>query len=137
LDAPLDRGAPVHWGEPVSSAGDPALPDGARPLSEVVAAPAQLARRLAQIGIVAAGDGLRLQAQLRPGQRLVSRDGALWRWDGLTASADAPTAAALRLAQKNRLAELETEATDAADAVHGAEAALAQAEARVKQAVDA
>lgn len=37
---------------------------------------------------------------LRPGQRLVSKTGALWRWDGYTASADAPTPAAQRLAQK-------------------------------------
>ena len=50
---------------------------------------------------------------LAPGQRLVSREGALWRWDGLTASADAPTAAAQRLAQKNRLAELDAEAVAA------------------------
>ena len=74
---------------------------------------AQLARRLAQIGIVEAAEGARLQALLTPGQRLVSREGALWRWDGFTASADAPTAAAQRLAQKNRLAELDAEAVAA------------------------
>src|SRR5690606_22118178 len=46
---------------------------------------------------------------LRPGQRLVSRDGALWRWDGLVAAADAPTPAAQQLAQRNRLKELDGE----------------------------
>ncbi len=65
-----------------------------------------LARRLAQTGIVDAADGARLQARLRPGQRLVSTAGDLWRWDGYTAAADAPTAAARRLAQRNRLDEL-------------------------------
>ncbi|TIN66285.1 MAG: chromosome segregation protein SMC, partial [Mesorhizobium sp.] len=110
LDVPLDRSAPVHWGESAVKPGDAALPKGVRSLASVVRAPAQLARRLAQIGIVDAADGRHLQAQLAPGQRLVSRDGALWRWDGLTASADAPTAAAQRLAQKNRLAELDAEA---------------------------
>ncbi|TIR95368.1 chromosome segregation SMC family protein, partial [Mesorhizobium sp.] len=128
LDVPLDRGAPVHWGESAVQPGDAALPEGVRSLASGVRAPAQLARRLAQIGIVDAADGRRLQAQLAPGQRLVSRDGALWRWDGLTASADAPTAAAQRLAQKNRLAELDAEAVQATRVVREAEEALARAE---------
>lgn len=128
LDVPLDRSAPVHWGESEIQPGDAALPEGVRSLASVVHAPAQLARRLAQIGIVASGDGRRLQALLAPGQRLVSREGALWRWDGFTASADAPTAAAQRLAQKNRLAELDAEAVQATLVLRQAEEALAQAE---------
>ena len=71
------------------------------------------------------GTGCRL---LKTGQRLVSTQGALWRWDGFTASADAPTAAAQRLAQKNRLAELDAEMAAAAQKVRTAEAALAAAE---------
>jgi chromosome segregation protein len=48
-----------------------------------------------------------MQAALAPGQRLVSRAGDLWRWDGFRAGAeDAPSAAALRLQQLNRLVEL-------------------------------
>ncbi len=136
LDVPLDPAAPVHWGDSQPSAGDPALPESVQSLATVVRAPMQLARRLAQIGIVEPGEGPRLQALLAPGQRLVSRDGALWRWDGLTASADAPTAAALRLAQKNRLAELEDEAVEAADKVRAAEKGLAEAEAAVRQRID-
>ena len=136
LDVPLDRAAPAHWAEIAPGGDDPALPAGARPLSQVVDAPPQLARRLAQIGIVDEADGPRLRGLLKAGQRLVSPGGALWRWDGLTASADAPTAAALRLQQKNRLAELEAEATEATRLVRAAEAALAEAEARVRQAVD-
>ncbi|RWA66245.1 MAG: chromosome segregation protein SMC [Mesorhizobium sp.] len=137
LDVPLDRSAPVHWGESAVLPGDAALPEGVKSLASVVRAPAQLARRLAQIGIVDAADGRRLQAQLAPGQRLVSRDGALWRWDGLTASADAPTAAAQRLAQKNRLAELDTEAVQATRIVREAEEALARAEQAMRQASEA
>jgi chromosome segregation protein len=137
LDVPLDRAAPAHWAEAEIHEDDPVLPAGARPLSQVVDAPPQLARRLAQIGIVEEADGPRLQGQLKPGQRLVSAGGALWRWDGLTASADAPTAAALRLQQKNRLAELDEEAAEATRHVGTAEAALAAAEARVRAAVDA
>ena len=136
LDAPLDPAAPVYWSG-ADAADDAPLPQGARPLADVVKAPAQLARRLAQVGLVEdAQTGAGLQALLRPGQRLVTRDGALWRWDGLRASADAPTAAALRLAQKNRLAELEGEAEAARARVAAAQAALAYAETAVRDAVE-
>ncbi|WP_157015252.1 chromosome segregation protein SMC [Mesorhizobium xinjiangense] len=138
LDVPLDRASPIHWGDMEPAADDPALPSGVRPLNELVRAPAQLARRLAQIGVIEAEDeGARLQKQLKPGQRLVSRNGALWRWDGYTASADAPTAAAQRLAQKNRLAELEQEASKAATRVRAVEGELAGAETGLREAVEA
>ncbi|MCC5956917.1 MAG: AAA family ATPase [Natronohydrobacter sp.] len=79
------------------------LPDGIAPLAPHVTGPDALARRLSQIGIVEGPDGAALQAGLRPGQRLVSRAGDLWRWDGLhQAAKDAPSAAALRLQQINR-----------------------------------
>ncbi len=133
LDVPLEKSAPVHWGESGPPDRDPALPEGVQSLASVVRAPRQLARRLAQIGIVGQADGARLQPLLQPGQRLVSREGALWRWDGLSASADAPTAAALRLAQKNRLAELDAEAVAATRVVRAAEEALAQAEAAIRR----
>ena len=135
LDAALDHAAPVHWGETDLPTGDPALPEGVRSLADLVRVPRQLARRLAQIGIVDAADGRRLQLQLQPGQRLVSKEGALWRWDGLTASADAPTAAAQRLAQKNRLVELDAEAVAATLRVRDAESKLAAAEAMVREKV--
>ncbi|MCA0029744.1 chromosome segregation protein SMC [Mesorhizobium sp. B263B2A] len=137
LDVPLDRSAPVHWGESAIQPGDAPLPEGIKNLASVVRAPAQLARRLAQIGIVEAADGRRLQALLAPGQRLVSREGALWRWDGLAASADAPTAAAQRLAQKNRLAELDAEAVQATLVLRHAEENLAEAEQALRLASEA
>lgn len=137
LDVPLDSAAPVYWGPSEVSADDPALPDGVMALASVVKAPEQLARRLSQIGIVDAEDGPRLQKLLKTGQRLVARDGALWRWDGYRASADAPTAAAQRLAQKNRLAELDGEVIEATARLHAAETALADAEHAVKAAVEA
>jgi chromosome segregation protein len=83
------------------------LPNDSESLSFYVDAPATLSRRLSQIGIVSQKDGPRLQADLMPGQRLVSVEGDLWRWDGFRQSgSDAPSAAALRLQQKNRLEEL-------------------------------
>ncbi|MEM6387874.1 MAG: chromosome segregation protein SMC [Pseudomonadota bacterium] len=91
-----------------------ALPGDARPLDEVVSVPPVLARRLKQIGLVSQQDGPLLQADLQPGQRLVSAEGDLWRWDGFRAGAgDAPSAAALRLEQMNRLQALKQSTVEA------------------------
>jgi chromosome segregation protein len=109
LDAPIDATAPMRWVGSTVDANDPALPDGATALSAHVRAPEELTRRLNQIGVVDKETGPRLAAQLRPGQRLVSPEGDLWRWDGFAAAAHAPTGAARRLAERARLAEIESE----------------------------
>src|SRR5262249_60364464 len=88
---------------------DPKLPEGAEPLSAQVMAPPELARRLSQIGVVSRADGPRLAALLKPGQRLVSREGDLWRWDGFATDAHAPTGAARRLPERSRLADIDGE----------------------------
>jgi len=113
LDAPVDGSAPMHWSEAKPDAADPALPEGATPLAKHVKAPPQLARRLAQIGVVERKTGAKLAAVLKAGQRLVSLEGDLWRWDGFVAAAHAPTGAAQRLAQRGRFAEIEGELTGA------------------------
>ncbi len=101
------------------------LPDGVAALGDHVTVPAVLGRRMSQIGLVAPDAGARLQPLLRPGQRLVSAEGDLWRWDGYRARAEeAPSAAALRLEQINRLEALKQETEratarrDAARAAH-------------------
>jgi chromosome segregation protein len=113
LEASSDAGAPLHWAGPIPSAGDPALPDGVTPLSAFVSGSALLERRLNQIGVVEKAQGSSLQSQLKPGQRLITKQGDLWRWDGFVSAADAPSAAAQRLAQRNRLAELDAELAEA------------------------
>jgi chromosome segregation protein len=112
LDAPTDASAPAHWAL-TSASADPALPEGVEPLANHVTAPPALARRLAQIGVVAKSEGTALRARLLPGQRLVSREGDLWRWDGFTQAEEAPTPAARRLAEKNRLDDLLQEVSGA------------------------
>jgi chromosome segregation protein len=97
------------------------LPTGVEALTTRVKAPGVLARRLSQIGLVSRSEGFALQAALRPGQRLVSREGDLWRWDGFRAGAeDAPSAAALRLQQLNRLVQLKRDLEDVAARADGA-----------------
>jgi chromosome segregation protein len=105
LDAALDPKAPAYWGG--RDAGPPIWPAGAAPLAPLVQAPPALAARLAYTALVSREDGERLQAQLPPGARLVSREGDLWRWDGFVSRAEAPKPAAVRLEQKTRLAEVE------------------------------
>jgi chromosome segregation protein len=134
LNLPTDRAAPAHWAGSDVSADDSSLPDGVPPLASYVKAPGQLQRRLSQIGVVDAADAARLARSLKPGQRLVTREGGLWRWDGLVVSAEAPSAAAIRLSQKNRLAELDAEALAAVARFHTAEAALNAARATMEAA---
>ena len=101
LDAPVDPSAPMRWiGSRRSMPSDPALPDGVEPLSKHVQAPPSLSRRLSQIGVVDKAHGAALAGALKPGQRLVSLEGDLWRWDGFAAAAHAPTGAARRLAER-------------------------------------
>jgi chromosome segregation protein len=109
LDAPVDPSAPMRWSHLGVVEGDPALPDGVEPLAAHVQAPPELARRLAQIGVVAKERGAELIAQLKTGQRLVSLEGDVWRWDGFVAAAHAPTGAARRLAERARLKDIEAE----------------------------
>ena len=128
LDAPVDASAPMHWSKVSADAGDPALPQNAAPLSRFVKAPAQLARRLAQIGVVDRATGAKLVGSLKSGQRLVSREGDLWRWDGFVVAAHAPTGAARRLAQRSRFAEIDTELVAAHAAVDNQRKALEAAQ---------
>ncbi|MEA2927838.1 MAG: chromosome segregation protein, partial [Hyphomicrobiales bacterium] len=140
LEAPVDPASPIRWAGAAADGGDPALPEGAEPLARHVTAPPELARRLAQIGVVDRAIGAMRVAHLKPGQRLVSREGDLWRWDGFAAASNAPTAAARRLAAKNRLADLESELTtaraDAESKRHVVEAAEAEMHAAVAAEAD-
>ena len=126
LEASSDRGAPIHWLPLGPIADAPALPDGATPLGAHVKAMPELERRLAFIGVVAdEATGAALQAGLKPGQQLVTRDGGVWRWDGYVLRAGAPSTAAVRLSQRNRLAEIRQQ-------IDGVAAEHAEAQARVE-----
>ncbi|WP_262690257.1 chromosome segregation SMC family protein [Kordiimonas aestuarii] len=109
----------------------PDWPDGVGPLAPHLEAPDVLARRVAYTGLLRDGaDGDRIASALKPGQTLVSMDGALWRWDGFCQRAGAPSEAAIRLERKNRLAALEHQ-------LEGAETKAASAGAAAAAAVDA
>ncbi|SHL47534.1 condensin subunit Smc [Roseovarius pacificus] len=122
LRAPeVDEDGPSGWLVLPGYQAAQTLPEGVTALTNHVSVPEVLARRMSQIGLVEAEDGPRLQPLLKPGQRLVTREGDLWRWDGYRAWAeDAPSAAALRLQQLNRLEELKQELAHATARAEGA-----------------
>ena len=141
LSASLDSvcdGADQFWADLGAIDGPPALPEGAHALAEMVGAPPALSRRLALSGWVAdPAAGRRLQRDLAPGQLLVGRDGALWRWDGFTRRPARPSAAAEQLRQRNRLTLLAGEIAAAAAEARSAETAAAAATAARQAADDA
>ncbi len=133
LRAPeVAAGVRSGWGVLEPYLSPQALPEGAEPLVAHVEAPAVLGRRLGQIGLVSREKGFQLQATLKPGQRLVSLEGDLWRWDGFRAGAeDAPSAAALRLQQLNRLVQLKRDLEEVAATADGARQAHESLQARL------
>jgi len=114
----LDASAALFWRQLPRFKDDPDLPAHAAtirvtPLLDHVKAPTVLHRRLSQIGVVGCDvseeEAAAMQESLKIGQVLVNQQGALWRWDGLTVRADAPTAAAQRLDQRNQLQDVKSE----------------------------
>ena len=124
-DAAIGGDSPRRWQGSKASANDPILPEGLGPLSEHVQAPPELERRLRQVGVCDSDQG----QQLAVGQRLVTRDGQLRRWDGFV-STGGGAAAAERLIRSNRLAELARELPALEQALARAEQ---EREAAVKQ----
>lgn len=132
LEASLEPGAAQHWAKLDVSALP--LPEGCYPLSSFVEVPAALSARLNAIGVVDGSKAEAMTRQLKPGQRLVTIEGDLWRWDGFAASADAPSAATARLEQRNRLeaarqehAEVDVDLEKAGEFLDEARLAAAQA----------
>jgi chromosome segregation protein len=99
LEASLDPRAPTAWlGADVP---DLSWPAGVQRLSDHVQAPPALAARLALVGV--ADTAIAESLALAPGQRVVTKQGLLRRWDGFRRTPAAPAPAAVRLEQRNRL----------------------------------
>jgi chromosome segregation protein len=135
LNAAADPTAARHWRElpPLPEAD---LPAGAVGFHTLVDGPPALARSLSRVGLVEDAAAA-AAADLAPGQTLVSRDGAVWRWDGYAVRAGAPTAAAVRLQQRNRLAGVRSALREAEAATEAARATRADADAEERAAAGA
>ena len=124
--------------DPTGSGSAAAWPAGIEPLAPKVKAPDALARRLSRIGIAADPAAARAaQAALPAGARVVTRAGGVWRWDGYSITPGAPSAAAIRLERRNRLAELDAELAAKAGERTAARTAVSEAEARLAAADEA
>lgn len=131
LTASTDDGAPIVWTQSNITVADlPSLPAGATNLEPHVKAPSALKLALSQIGVVdTAEHGKELARQLKPGQSLVSREGAYWRWDGLHIKAEAADRHAIQLKQKNQLADMQKRLPGVEEALEAARVILNDAEA--------
>ncbi len=106
--AGLDDGASVYW-SPSTIKID--CPHGTTPLLNYVDAPTSLHPVLNAIGVVDVMDNIELSV----GQMIVTRDGAIKRWDGLNVKSSAAQSidqTHIILEQKNRVADLETQITN-------------------------
>ncbi|WP_416899584.1 MAG: chromosome segregation protein SMC [Minwuia sp.] len=136
VEGALEPDAPARWTEGDADSGD--LPKGAEALAVKVEGPAALNRRLQATAVVADIEtGERLADQLRPGQRLVTAKGDLWRWDGYRRRAGKQASGAIRLEQQNRLAALQAQQPEAETAARDAEAGMASARNAVARAIEA
>jgi chromosome segregation protein len=130
LMASTDNDAPMVWMDrDFDTSTFPALPSQASALEPHIKAPKHLKAALSLIGVVeseAGGD--ECAAQLKPGQSVVSKNGAYWRWDGLYIKAEAADRHALQLQQMNRLKELQERLPQDQDKARAAQEKLAQAQ---------
>ncbi|MEH6402290.1 MAG: chromosome segregation protein SMC [Sneathiella sp.] len=108
LEASLEETAPAYWGPACALKGESEFIKNIPTLDEFVTGEPALQARLSQVGVVAQNLGPELAAMLSIGQRLVSKEGDLWRWDGYVRKAGALTPSALRLEQHNKLGSLKT-----------------------------
>jgi len=129
LEAAVGAEGQRGWRGAEGQPSDPALPPNSRALLAHVSAPSQLARRLSQIAVVDQDDG----QVLAVGQRLVTRDGYLRRWDGLVAN-EVGAAAADRMIRANRLMDIDQLIAPGRDKLAQARAALEGLRTRTEQA---
>ncbi len=118
IEAVLGSEGPRRWQGSDAQPSDPPLAAGLVSLLEHVEAPEALHRRLAQVGVADEDVG----QPLAVGQRLVTRDGLMRRWDGFV-SIGGGAAAAERLVRANRLAEIDGQLPALEQSVANAEAA--------------
>ncbi len=118
IGSPLGDGEGRYW----TGSNTPA-PVADALAQHVTDCPSELAARLALVHVADSDDG----RSLAPGEWLVTKSGALRRWDGFVARGEGAAEAA-RLEAENRLAELETLIPPRREALEEAEAAQARAQ---------
>ena len=112
IEASKDKNSPVIWNSILNKEISP-LPEKVVCANKYVKGPAEINLFLSQVGIVNNNDdGNKYQAQLKQGQMLVSKDGALWRWDGLYIKDGKQTITYKRIISTTKLIGLEKNLKD-------------------------
>ena len=102
----LDSANDIYWKKNSIKGNVQSLPKDTQSLSDFVNGSDILNQRLSQTALVSKEKGDILFSELSYGQRMVTKEGDLWRWDGLVVSAGAPGSAAERLGHRNHLIEI-------------------------------
>ena len=128
LGAPIDAGDHSYW-RTLSTKSDLSPPEGSLPLANFIEGTSGLTATLAGVGVVDdAAQAESLQADMRPGQALTTRNGGLWRWDGFVRKASGNDKSAERIRQRQRLDVLQEKAMEAASDGAARQEAKADAE---------
>ncbi|MGA0951100.1 MAG: chromosome segregation protein SMC [Candidatus Puniceispirillaceae bacterium] len=111
LSLPVGGGRRGYW-QSAPQKTDLEPPAGTTALADYVSGVPALTTALAGVGVIEdPTQAETLQAQLRPGQAITSKDGSLWRWDGFVRLASKANKSAERIRQRQRLDQLQSELT--------------------------
>ncbi len=111
LSMPVGGGRRGYW-QSAPQKTDLEPPASTTALANYVSGVPALTTALAGVGVIEdPAQAETLQAQLRPGQAITSKDGSLWRWDGFVRLASKANKSAERIRQRQRLDQLQSELT--------------------------
>ena len=118
IEASLDQESSVIWNN-ISSKKFYTFPENIIPASKYVNGPKEIELFISQVGIVNNNeDGNKYQKALMPGQILVSKDGELWRWDGLHIKDGSKTITYKRIISTTKLIDLEKDLKKETDRIN-------------------
>ena len=107
IEADNNEKSPVQWNL-LDNIEKLKLPNGLSSLNKYVKGPKKLERFLSQVAIVKNNkEGEKYQKHLKNGQIAVSKEGSLWRWDGLTIIDGKQTFTFKRIDSTTKILELE------------------------------
>ena len=108
LALPFDKGEQGYWRRDLEAGERPATPSFGTPITNFASGAQALESALTGVSVIEEAEGKAAQPNLKPGQALVSKEGTLWRWDGLIRKGEASSEAE-RIRQRQRLTHLSTE----------------------------
>ena len=108
LGLPLGAGERGYWRSDVAAIADLTPPEIGTALSSFISGPDVILNAIAGVSVIDdSATSTADQFTLKAGQALVSKDGSLWRWDGLVRQSNSSDAERIR--QKQRLDTLQNE----------------------------